>query len=151
MKCNLAWHPRSAARMRISCPGGGQLLDYEYLVDNHGQRVTSFGVPAGMVGMATGVLAWCRQLMEGKVKEELLDNSNKLPLLEHVKSLLELAKAQGARGVGFTCGCTLAGARVPRVSCESRVCTRAPRGRVDAEDHHHGRDGSCGVRGPELR
>jgi hypothetical protein len=55
--------------------GGGQMLDFEYLVDNHGQRVTSYGVPAGMVGMATGVLAWCRQVTEGKVTSLIIMQS----------------------------------------------------------------------------
>ncbi|MGV1005267.1 MAG: saccharopine dehydrogenase [Candidatus Nanopelagicales bacterium] len=37
--------------------GGGQLLDIEYLVDEHGRRRVAFGYWAGYVGAALGVLA----------------------------------------------------------------------------------------------
>jgi len=31
--------------------GGGVCLDYEYLVNDHDKRLTSFGTPAGFIGM----------------------------------------------------------------------------------------------------
>jgi hypothetical protein len=38
--------------------GGGKLLDIEYIVDDAGRRLASFGNTAGYIGMAAGILAW---------------------------------------------------------------------------------------------
>ena len=39
-----------------SPPGGGALLDLEYLTDDHGRRLAAFGYWAGYVGAALAVL-----------------------------------------------------------------------------------------------
>jgi len=41
--------------------GGGLLWDLEFLVDDSARRVAAFGRPAGIVGMALGLLQWARQ------------------------------------------------------------------------------------------
>jgi len=38
--------------------GGGKLFDLEYLVDEQKRRVAAFGVAAGMIGMALGIVMW---------------------------------------------------------------------------------------------
>lgn len=73
------------------------MIDFEFIVDNHGQRITSFSGTAGLVGMATGILAWCRQTLTNKVPTELLDASARRPLLETVQNLLDVAKCKGIK------------------------------------------------------
>ncbi len=41
--------------------GGGELLDLEYLVDEHARRVAAFGYWAGFAGAALALLAWAGQ------------------------------------------------------------------------------------------
>ena len=42
--------------------GNGEILDLEFLVNDKGRRVAAFGRSAGMVGMAMGIIIWCKQV-----------------------------------------------------------------------------------------
>lgn len=48
--------PGAADLLRRFAAGGGALLDLEYLVDDHGRRLTAFGYWAGYLGAALAVL-----------------------------------------------------------------------------------------------
>jgi len=41
--------------------GGGLLWDMEFLTDDSGRRVAAFGRPAGIVGMALGLIGWANR------------------------------------------------------------------------------------------
>lgn len=74
--------------------GGGKLIDMEYLVDENGRRLTAFGLTAGYIGMAAGVLAWCRQelqLMNIEIPPDMIRTFEKMSLLEHLQALLSTA------------------------------------------------------------
>lgn len=50
---------------RTTHQGGGKLWDLEFLVDEQGRRVAAFGRPAGVAGMAVGLLNWAAQQLGG--------------------------------------------------------------------------------------
>ena len=78
--------------------GGGQLLDIEYLTDEHGKRVVAFGYWAGYVGAALGVLHLAGDL------NPPLGPMTKADLDEHLREVGSrgadrlLALVTGARG-----------------------------------------------------
>ena len=85
--------PNWQAKLLRFLRGGGQCLDFEFLLDNFGQRVTSFGHSAGHIGLSAGLVAWARQRLEGQLDAPRQDQLNKLdgmPLLEHLQGLLQL-------------------------------------------------------------
>jgi len=47
--------------------GNGEVLDLEFLVNDSGRRVAAFGRAAGMVGMAMGIIIWCKQILNEKL------------------------------------------------------------------------------------
>jgi saccharopine dehydrogenase (NAD+, L-lysine-forming) len=78
--------------------GGGELLDIEYLTDEHGKRVVAFGYWAGYVGAALGVLHLAGEL------NAPLSPMSKADLDEHLREVGSrgadrlLALVTGARG-----------------------------------------------------
>jgi len=56
--------PGSRALLDRFKKGNGTLLDLEYLVDETGKRLVTFGEMAGKIGMAVGLLAWMSNLGE---------------------------------------------------------------------------------------
>ncbi len=78
--------------------GGGRLIDLEYLTDRHRARLVTFGHAAGRMGVAAGVLAWCRQVMARptigiSIPPDLIAKLDTLPLVDHIKALLQTAVA----------------------------------------------------------
>lgn len=74
--------------------GGGTLLDLEYIVDKDRNRLASFGNVAGYIGMAAGMLAWCRQelkRMNIEVPSDMIRKVENLPLVDHIKALATTA------------------------------------------------------------
>lgn len=70
--------------------GGGKLLDLEYIVDEERRRLASFGNVAGYIGMAAGMLAWCRQELKAmniEVPSDMIRKVENLPLIDHIKAL----------------------------------------------------------------
>lgn len=56
--------PGSQALLDRFKKGNGTLLDLEYLVDETGKRLVTFGEMAGKIGMAIGLLTWVSKLGE---------------------------------------------------------------------------------------
>ena len=56
--------PGSEALLDRFKKGNGTLLDLEYLVDENGKRLVTFGEMAGKIGMAIGLLTWVSKLGE---------------------------------------------------------------------------------------
>jgi len=89
-KNQFGWEDKLARFVR----GGGKLLDIEYIVDERGKRLASFGSTAGYIGMAAGLLAWCRQelqVMHIDIPSDMIRKFEKMPLLEHLQALLNTA------------------------------------------------------------
>ena len=89
-KQQYGWEEKLARFVR----GGGRLLDLEYIVDEKGKRLTSFGHTAGYIGMAAGLLAWARQelqVMQIEVPTDMIRKFERMPLLEHLQALLNTA------------------------------------------------------------
>ena len=83
--------------------GGGALFDLEYLKDAGGRRVAAFGVWAGFVGAALGVLAWARQRQDGTLLSAVSPWSSPAALVHACRAALAgrpppSALVLGARG-----------------------------------------------------
>eukprot|EP01116_Phalansterium_solitarium_P003577 TRINITY_DN1439_c0_g1_i1.p1 TRINITY_DN1439_c0_g1~~TRINITY_DN1439_c0_g1_i1.p1 ORF type:complete len:1931 (+),score=838.25 TRINITY_DN1439_c0_g1_i1:91-5883(+) len=80
--------------------GGGQLWDLEYLTDEAGHRLVSFGPIAGTMGVAAGLLAWCRQVLATLgivMPHDLVAKLAHLPLIDYINGLLQTASASAGR------------------------------------------------------
>jgi len=70
--------------------GKGEILDLEFLTDDKGRRVAAFGRSAGMVGMAMGIITWCKQVLNEKMTT--LDSwPNEQEMVKYCVQLLERA------------------------------------------------------------
>lgn len=77
--------------------GGGTLWDLEFLVDDNGRRVAAFGRPAGVVGMAVGLLAWAAQKLGEKVGK--LDSwKSTQKMVDDVKAKVDAAREKSGMG-----------------------------------------------------
>lgn len=77
----LAWQDLLIRYVR----GNGALWDLEYLTDDKGRRLTSYGPIAGMMGVAAGALAWARQKVSRLgfvMPEDMLAKLENLPLVD---------------------------------------------------------------------
>lgn len=93
--------------------GGGILYDLEYLIDEHHQRIASFGFYAGLVGAAIGLLAWChQQLHPKKIFKIPHQYPNEMLMLAELKKQMARIKekptilivgANGRCGLGAQC------------------------------------------------
>jgi len=71
---------------------GGLLWDLEFLVDDQGRRVAAFGRPAGVAGMALGILQWALQHTPGsKPLKNLKSWKTTQDMVNHVKEALTKA------------------------------------------------------------
>jgi saccharopine dehydrogenase (NAD+, L-lysine-forming) len=78
--------------------GDGQLYDLEFLNFPDGRRVAAFGVSAGFVGMAIGIMAWCQQQLHPSVELKQVDYFDSFTqLLSYCRQLLEKASAVAKR------------------------------------------------------
>lgn len=78
--------------------GGGQILDVEYMTDDHNRRVAAAFPPlAGFTGMAVGVKAWCHQQLSPQSPMPSLEPyENESLLIDDLKMQLHnVAKAKG--------------------------------------------------------
>jgi saccharopine dehydrogenase (NAD+, L-lysine-forming) len=70
--------------------GKGNLLDLEFLNDEHGRRVAAFGRSAGFIGMAAGLLNWAHQQRDAQTPMGRLNYyPDSASLINDVKSQLE--------------------------------------------------------------
>jgi saccharopine dehydrogenase (NAD+, L-lysine-forming) len=80
--------------------GSGILYDLEFLVDEKGRRVASFGYMAGFAGAAIGIDNWCQQKL---APTEVLGKIDSFPdeqkLLKYIKTRLE--KVYNKTGISF--------------------------------------------------
>eukprot|EP00002_Diphylleia_rotans_P022648 TRINITY_DN443_c0_g1_i4.p1 TRINITY_DN443_c0_g1~~TRINITY_DN443_c0_g1_i4.p1 ORF type:complete len:389 (-),score=69.66 TRINITY_DN443_c0_g1_i4:130-1296(-) len=67
--------------------GGGTLYDLEFLVDDLGRRVAAFGMSAGFVGTALGLLIWAHQHQQ---KHQHPTNAVAFPPVHHFNSQADL-------------------------------------------------------------
>lgn len=77
--------------------GGGKLWDLEFLVDPSGRRVAAFGRPAGVVGMAVGLLAWAAQHL-GEPVGKLSSWMSTQKMVDEVKAKVDAARAKAGLG-----------------------------------------------------
>jgi hypothetical protein len=65
VQCLLLWKRQSGWQSSLSrfVRGGGVAFDMEFLTTPEGSRLTQFGSSAGFIGMASGLMAWCRQVL----------------------------------------------------------------------------------------
>ncbi len=68
--------------------GNGEILDLEYLFDNNGKRIATFGKAAGMVGMALAIIVWCKQTLIEKLEIVKPFESEK-SMIKECKTLLK--------------------------------------------------------------
>lgn len=77
----------SSAHTHLPC----SLTNLRYLADENGRRIVSFGRIAGFMGMAAGLIAWCKQKMSRLgviLPDDLLQKLEHLPLKERTLSVL---------------------------------------------------------------
>jgi len=78
--------------------GEGSLYDLEFLNHPDGRRVAAFGVSAGFVGMAVGIMTWCNQQHEkDALLGQLIYHENYSALENYCSSLLERATSIAKR------------------------------------------------------
>jgi len=78
--------------------GDGFLYDLEFLNHPDGRRVAAFGVSAGFVGMAVGIMTWCHQQHEKDALLGQLAYHENYPAVEsYCSSLLERATSIAKR------------------------------------------------------
>jgi len=72
--------------------GNGILYDLEYLIHPDGRRVAAFGMSAGYIGMAIGIMTWCHQQHDKHAPLRGLDFHNNFSNLDsYCSSILEKA------------------------------------------------------------
>jgi len=78
--------------------GGGNIWDIEFMNNEQGRRVAAFGRAAGIVGMATGLIAWAHlQLSPGALCPALETAPSYSVLVTRVSALLNQAKEKSGR------------------------------------------------------
>ena len=82
--------------------GGGTLYDLEFLMDDNGRRVATFGYWAGYAGAALSMLAWARQQMgDVPVLDRVSSRQNQSLLLDEVRSeIARTGKTPNAMVIG---------------------------------------------------
>lgn len=76
--------------------GDGKLYDLASIVDDNKHRLVSFGTTAGHIGMAAGILTWCKQKLEKpfpgmSIPANLLSQLNSdTPLDSHIEAILHM-------------------------------------------------------------
>jgi saccharopine dehydrogenase-like NADP-dependent oxidoreductase/alanine dehydrogenase len=71
--------------------GGGLLYDLEFLNDAQGRRIAAFGRPAGMVGMALGILQYAARKVSQPLKTPLTPFKNNSAMLSACSSAIQSA------------------------------------------------------------
>lgn len=74
--------------------GGGLLWDLEFLKFANGRRVAAFGRPAGVAGMAVGLLAWAHQKLGTPVPAPLTSWPSALDMAKDIKAKIDEAVAK---------------------------------------------------------
>jgi len=97
--------------------GGGQLLDIEYLTDEHGKRVVAFGYWAGYVGAALGVLHLAGELnapLAAMTKADLDEHLRRVGSRGADRLLALVTGARGRSGRGSQAALAVAGLTITR-------------------------------------